>query len=48
MFTELNDILNFLSIINEEITASPCSYTRQMGSATKIRIIRHNQTTCQV
>jgi len=33
--------------IEEGITTSPCSYTRNMGSTAKIVISKNNQTTCQ-
>ena len=33
--------------IEEGITTSPCSYTRNMGSTAKAVITKNNQTTCQ-
>ena len=43
MHTDHRDIHNFFSIINEEISESPCSYTIQMGSIAKIVLTRNNQ-----
>jgi hypothetical protein len=39
-------MINITLNIEEGITTSPCSYTRIMGSTTKIVITKNIQTTC--
>jgi hypothetical protein len=40
-------MINITLNIEEGITTSPCSYTRNMGSTAKNVIKKNNQTTCQ-